>query len=249
VCLLVVGWRVHPQIPLVVAANRDERHGRPSLPLHRWEEGIVAGRDREAGGTWLGVGAGGRFASVTNLHPPAPAPAGAPSRGALVRDFLLSSEGAAEFAERIAAEAARYAGFNLVVGDGEEMVVLCSRGPRVTTLESGIHGLANDPPGTPLAKVSRSARRLEEWLAPPGAPPEGLFELLTDRRPGIPEELGGAEAGPRALSPPFLVHPLYGTRSSTVVVQRDRRVQLRERSWGAAGEPLGEARAQLTLGT
>jgi uncharacterized protein with NRDE domain len=244
-CLLVVGWRLDARFPLVVAANRDECHERPTRALHRWADGMVAGRDEEAGGTWLGVAPGGRFASVTNLHPPAPAPAGAPSRGQLVRDFLASDEPPESFAHALAGEAQRYAGFNLLVCDADEAYVLCSRDARATRLEPGVHGLANDPPGTPLVRVARSADRLHGWLESGDHSPEPLFAALTDRRPGEAGEVAGAPSAERSLAPPFLVHPLYGTRSSTVVLRTGSDIEVVERSWDASGALLGESRERV----
>src|SRR5574343_85288 len=112
-CLLVVGWRVHPDYPLVVAANRDEFYARPSATLARWPESpeIIGGRDLEAGGTWLGITESGRFAGVTNVREPGMAK-GERSRGALTRDFLSTGVSVAEHAAQI--DGAQYSGFNLL---------------------------------------------------------------------------------------------------------------------------------------
>jgi uncharacterized protein with NRDE domain len=105
-----VGWRSHPDFPLVVAANRDEFHARPSAPAGRWPDApaVIGGRDLEAGGTWLGIAANGRFAAVTNVREPG-MPAGERSRGALTRDFLLGDATAMDYARQLDGE--RYAGF------------------------------------------------------------------------------------------------------------------------------------------
>src|SRR5690606_19920936 len=87
-CLIAVAWRATGRRPLIVAANRDESHARPTEPAHWWPDAprILAGRDALAGGTWLGVDAAGRFAAVTNLRGAAPL-VGQRSRGTLVADF------------------------------------------------------------------------------------------------------------------------------------------------------------------
>ena len=66
-CLVLIAWKVHPQYPLIVAANRDEFLARPTQAAHRWPgaTGMIAGKDLEAGGTWMGVDASGRFAAFT----------------------------------------------------------------------------------------------------------------------------------------------------------------------------------------
>src|SRR6185295_11671730 len=92
-CLIVLGWRVHAEHPLIVAANRDEFHARPAAPAAFWEDhpGILAGRDLEAGGTWMGGSRSGRFAAVTNYRGGRD-PSAKVSRGALVTGFLLGSD-------------------------------------------------------------------------------------------------------------------------------------------------------------
>ena len=69
-CLILLAWRVPGRHPLVVAANRDEFHARPAAPATFWPDqpAILAGRDLEARGTWMGISRGGRFAAVTNYR-------------------------------------------------------------------------------------------------------------------------------------------------------------------------------------
>ena len=83
-CLIVLAWRPGHAQPLLLAANRDEFYERPSQPLAEWPDvpGVIAGRDLQAGGTWLGVGPGGRFAALTNIRDPGQAQ-GSRSRGEL----------------------------------------------------------------------------------------------------------------------------------------------------------------------
>ena len=117
-CLLVVAWLSHPRYRLVVAGNRDEFHERPAAPLGWWndEPGILAGRDLRAGGTWLGLSRRGRFGLVTNFRDTeAPSAPDAPSRGHLVPRFLRDHAGPAAYLDALQAEAARYAGFNLLL--------------------------------------------------------------------------------------------------------------------------------------
>ena len=180
-CLVAFAFGVHPRHPLVLVANRDERHARATAPLDWWREPpILAGRDLEAGGTWFGVVPGGRFAVVTNVRG-AEAPPGAPSRGTLPTRFLTSTASPEAFLAQLEGEAARYAGFNLLAGDGDRRAVLCNRdpaGPR--PLESGVHALSNGPPGVAWPKVALATERLREALAGP-LDDESLFAVLADR--------------------------------------------------------------------
>ncbi|MEZ6188620.1 MAG: NRDE family protein [Planctomycetota bacterium] len=79
-CLILFAWRQHPRWQLAVAANRDEFHARRTRTA-AFEGPLLAGKDLESGGTWLGVTRGGRFAAVTNVREPGvPVPPDAPSR-------------------------------------------------------------------------------------------------------------------------------------------------------------------------
>ena len=124
-CLILVAWRVHPNFPCVVAANRDEFFGRPTAEADWWpgRAGILAGRDLQAGGTWLGVTRGGRFAALTNFRDPAALVADAPSRGALVTGFLEADWSTGAGLKEIARRGAGCNPFNILCSDGAELGV------------------------------------------------------------------------------------------------------------------------------
>jgi len=245
-CLLVLALDAHPRYRLVVAANRDEFHRRPSAPADFWPERpeLVAGRDLEAGGTWLGLTRGGRFAALTNFREPGRHRPGAPSRGALAAEFLQGSSPPLAFLAELRGQARDYNGFSLVVGDRDALAYLSNRGPGPLALAPGVHGLSNHLLDTPWPKVERSRARLAALLSGRKVDPEELLELLSDRTvapdaelpsTGLPLELE------RRLSPPMVVAPDYGTRCSTaVLVGRDDRVRLVEQSFGPNGEPTEE---------
>jgi len=120
-CLILFAWKIAPDYPLVLVANRDEFHQRPTQSLHRWPDkpDVIAGRDLQAGGTWLGVGPSGKLAAVTNYREEKPKRTGKHSRGELVTDFLLGSETPQEFSNSI--DCARYAGFSLLTSDADDI--------------------------------------------------------------------------------------------------------------------------------
>ena len=138
-CLIVIGWRVHPDYPLVVAANRDEFYARPSTPLGRWPDApqVIGGLDLEAGGTWLGITESGRFAAITNVREPGMAK-GALSRGWLTRNFLTSDSAALDYARQI--DGTCYSGFNLLLADDESLVYCSNRDGEPRALQPGIYG-------------------------------------------------------------------------------------------------------------
>ena len=98
-CLIIFAYNCLPGMPLVLAANRDEFFARPTTAADFWPEhpGVLAGRDLEQGGTWMGITRGGRFAAITNFRDPARTVAGLRSRGELTLDFLLGTEPPAQY--------------------------------------------------------------------------------------------------------------------------------------------------------
>jgi uncharacterized protein with NRDE domain len=244
-CLLVLAWKAHARYRVVLAANRDEFHARPAAAAGWWKEPrMLAGRDLQAGGTWLGVAADGRCGVVTNyrdLQGPLP---GSPSRGGLIPGYLGSTDSAARYAERFAPQVSRYSGFNLLVADAQHLYYLANRAPQAAReLGTGVHGLSNHLLDTPWPKLVRTRTRFERLLAETVLPADELFDLLTDREPTQEHELPGSGLPPeleRALSAPFVVDGRYGTRSSTVLfIGHDGDVELTEQRYDAGGRVTG----------
>ncbi|MFP4030789.1 MAG: NRDE family protein [Desulfococcaceae bacterium] len=222
-CLILLGWRAHPAWKLIAAANRDEYYERPSEPIHWWTDcpGLLAGRDLRGGGAWMGVTRAGRFAAVTNFRDPASVRSDAPSRGELVPDFLASGKTAEAWMEELAKRASIYNGFNLLTSDGDELWYFGNRkGEDPERLGPGIYGLSNRFLDTPWPKVERSRAGFSAAISGGTPESEALFRVLADRRRPPDEELPDTGVGlefERILSPPFIVGPVYGTRSSSVL--------------------------------
>ena len=212
-CLILVAWQKHPQFPLVVAANRDEFHARPAERAGFWKDqpGILAGRDLEAKGTWMGVSRAGRFAAVTNYRGGRDANA-AESRGMLVMHFLLNSQHPEAFISELSKKQNSYSGFNLLAADRDELWWLSNRDGGCRRLEPGIYGLGNFFLDTP--EVDEPKNRFLHAIDP--APSmEPLFTVLAASK---------------------IVAPGYGTRCSTVLLaQSDGRMQFSERPFDLAG--------------
>lgn len=249
-CLLVLAWQSHPRYRLIVAANRDEFHERPAAPMAWWQDDprIVAGRDLRGSGTWMGASRAGRFAVVTNYRELERAPADAPSRGDLVAGYLRADASSiGDYLDVLRVHAARYAGFNLLLGDGARLWYLSNRGsagPR--ELEAGVYGLSNHTLDSPWPKLVRSRERLAELLARDRVEPQTMFALLADRTPADLDETPDTGLPPdweRALSSPFVVHERYGTRCSTVLlVGHDGETTLCERRFDEHGSLTGATR-------
>jgi uncharacterized protein with NRDE domain len=251
-CLIVIGWRCRPDLPLVVAANRDEWRDRAAEPAHWWPDHpeILAGRDLKAGGTWMGVTRGGRFAAVTNFRDPSDRRSTARSRGELVTRFLLSADSPSAFLAAVASRAGEYNGFNLIVGDGESLWYLGSREGEAREIAPGVHGLSNHVLDEPWPKVIRGRHAMERALARDD-PVAELFELLGDRE-GVPDrELPSTGVGlewERRLASPLITGADYGTRASTVVSYTGAgEVFFEERTRAADGSEAGRATQRFRL--
>lgn len=233
-CIAAMAWDAHPDWLMIVAGNRDEYHARPSAPLARWDDGsgIFAGRDLQAGGTWLGATEAGRFALVTNFRVPGfPQPDRA-SRGALVTDVLTGHEPEAP---------ERYNPYNLLTANPRG-AWLWSNYPAAARLplSPGVHGLSNGDFAHPWPKTRQLNAALTQWLGTGHGDIAALFGALADDTPPPASDEG--EQGPEApFSPVFIRNPLYGTRCSTVItIARDGGGRIAERRFDADGKPVGE---------
>jgi len=242
-CLIVLAWHVVPGVPVIACANRDEFYDRPAAPAGPWPQAphVIAGRDLRGGGSWMGVSvtgpSGPRFAALTNIRAPDERRDDAPSRGALVADYLRGELDAAAYVAGLAARDDPYNGYNLVLGDRDTLVWYSNRGhadPRNgQPLERGrIYGISNGLLDAPWPKVLRTKAQFASLLCQ-GAPEDAYFEMLADttRAPDVRlPETGMPIEVERMLSPVCIESPGYGTRTSTVVkLYRDAAPELHER--------------------
>jgi uncharacterized protein with NRDE domain len=254
-CLAVIAFDAHPRYALVLAANRDEFHARPAAPAQWWSDAsgaaILAGRDLEHGGTWLGVGRDGRFAFVTNVREPGRFDPHAPSRGALVPAVRRDRRAVRDALATLVAQARDYNGFNLVAGDASGLAFGSNRGPFASPRERGIHGVSNAGLDTPWPKLLRAKAGLAAWTASASDDLVELWPVLADRMPAADDALpdtGIPRDRERLLSSPFIVSDAYGTRCSTLVaLGRDGEARFVERSFDSAGQPTGEVAFRFTL--
>ena len=251
-CLVLVVWKSHPQFPCVVAANRDEFHARPTAAADWWPDHpqILAGRDLEAHGTWLGLTRGGRFAALTNYRDPQQRRAAAPSRGALVTSLLESDASVTEGLAYLRDVGASYNGFNVIFSDGERLGIYESVRGSGRELGPGIYGLSNHLLDTPWPKVQNAKSRLQAALSDltDTAP---LLALLRDDRPAPDAQLpqtGVSLEWERLLSSAFVRAPDYGTRCSTIIrIESRGRAYFDEWSWNPIGSDTGRTHLQFEL--
>lgn len=240
-CLLAVAYEAHAEHPLIVTANRDEYYGRPTESMHWWPDApILAGRDLEAGGTWLGLSREGRIGALTNVRSGPPQP-GARSRGALVVDFLQSARSAQEWAREASSGLDAYAGFNLMIYDAAELMFVSNHPRQVQRLERGVYALSNAMLGQSWPKIEHARAQLQQALEEGDLALATLLSLLSSRQTYAPHLLPNTGISPaleELLSSPFIVSDEYGTRASTaVVVSRDGSTAVAERCF-ERGLPL-----------
>lgn len=237
-CLILFGFQPDNQFKLVVAANRDEFYRRPTRVAGYWPEQpeLLAGKDLEMGGTWLGITRNGRFSAVTNFRESPASKLPPRSRGDLTTNFLLGSMTPTAYLAEVAGRDTDYRAFNLLVGDGRDLYYYCNRQGVIRQLEPGIYGLSNDLLNCDLPKVSSGREQLSRLLES-GFDEDSLFSLLA-------ETGDGAES----WSAKFIASPEYGTCAATVViVDNADRVCFRERNFSAGGQPTTQQQFKFCI--
>lgn len=251
-CLLAFAFKTQSSAPLIVTSNRDEFYPRPTLPMHWWQDApILAGKDLDAGGTWLGLSRSGRFAAVTNyryVNEQGVMESKPLSRGHLVSDFLCSELSAADWAENIGPTAAEYGGFNLLLYDGDQLVYLNNYEAKPPLrLQPGVYALSNNCLDSPWPKVDHAREQLEELVnlnasAIDDSYLDRLMATLSLQKTYAPELLpntGVPAVWETLLSSPFIVADGYGTRASTaIVLSASGHISVAEQTY-EAGDTLG----------
>ena len=247
-CLVIIALAAHPRYALVVAANRDEFHGRAALPA-QWGDrapyaGMLAGRDLVAGGTWMGVRRDGRWALVTNVRAGGQNDPQAPSRGELVPVVLDPASHPSITLATLMGRANAYNGFNLLAGDATLAFWMSNRASEVQALSPGVHGLSNARLDTPWPKLARTKDAISAWATRGDDDLAPVFAALADRMRAPDEDLpatGISLEWERLLSSPFIVSENYGTRCSTVLaITRNGAARFVERSFDVNGDAAGE---------
>jgi uncharacterized protein with NRDE domain len=259
-CLAIFSVQTHADWPLILVANRDEFHERPTAAMQPWAQqpSLLAGQDLRAGGTWLGVNADGRLALLTNVRDPGRQKASAPSRGLLVQQFLNGAQPPEAYLHSIAAEANQYNGFNLLLADNDSVWHASNhQEPFAQAVSVGIHGLSNALLDTPWPKTHRTSQALKAylnrsaahaqptpWVPDPSALAQILFDAQVSSDAQLPQT-GVSLERERLLSAPFIRSADYGTRCMTVVLRhRSGYWWVQEESFDAQGHSTGTVRWQ-----
>jgi len=237
-CLITFAFQVNPNTPLIVAANRDEFMNRPTAKADFWLENdsILAGRDLEKGGTWIGVTKSGRFAALTNIREKQQV-LNPRSRGELTVDFLAGDLSPKGYLQVVKQYADQFNGFNLLVGNATELYWFSNREKEIVQIERGIHSISNASLNTPWPKVTRAKQFLEDNLVKEDPIPfllDGLKEIDVVADEALPKT-GVSLEWERKLSSIFIKGNEYGTRASTIITFRKNTATFIERSFLANG--------------
>lgn len=254
-CLILLACDIHPEFRLVLAANRDEFYHRPAAPLSFWQDApqVLAGRDLKAGGTWLGMSRTGKISAITNYRDPASILNDAPTRGALVTDYLAGDETAPSYLSRVQSKGDQYNGFNLLAGTSQDLYYYSNREGTFRRVAPGIHGLSNHLLDTPWPKIQKGTKALEEILGRTGElDVEAVFDMLLDRTSAAEKDLpstGVSLEMEKMLSPLFIVSEGYGTRcSSVVLMERSGRCTFYERTFEALNQkPVDRGTVKIVI--
>lgn len=235
-CILFVAVNQHKDYPLIIAANRDEFFKRETAQSALWdgEQGIIAGRDLQAGGTWMGINKQGYIASLTNIRDPQKIDPNAITRGELVSHYLQKPIN--DYYQTLSASKNNYNGYNLLFGKWNKLAVYNNHLDQIQQLTDGYYGLSNASLNSPWPKINKGVNKLEEYCQDGhDINPDILFKLLLDKSLAPDEDLpqtGIPIDWERRLSSIFIVGEEYGTRSSTVLkVDKQQNVQWHERTY------------------
>ena len=252
-CLLLISYNTHPEYPLIVAANRDEFYDRLTRKADFWKDypELLAGKDLEAGGTWLGITKSGRFAAITNYRDMNNIKKNVPSRGKLTLNFLISGIPPVKYGYSLSEKAKEYNGYNLLFSDLETMYYFSNQTMESRQLSPGVYGLSNHLLDTPWPKVIKGKDSFLKATGSKKISEESLFEILSDDREAPDDQLpetGLTRELERAVSPVFIKSDKYGTRSSTILsVNNANNVLFVERALNTESGEWHESRFEFKL--
>lgn len=241
-CIVALAWQVLPDTPLCLISNRDEFYQRPSAALYAWENSpIIAGKDLQSGGTWMGITASGRWAVLTNFRDASDKTQYPTSRGHLIQAFLESDLTPIRFAQALEKRQRDYAGFNLFLGDSNLLVYMSNRGEAPQVLAQGVYVVSNGLMTEHWEKTRHLRKRFTQEFLPmlqqtttSEADLEfAVWDILEDERKIIPELLpqtGISLEMEELLSSTFIQSPVYGTRCSNFLRMKNQQWQWQEKS-------------------
>lgn len=244
-CLILFSWKQKPGYKLILAANRDEFYKRPTSEAGYWDDlpEVLAGRDLEAGGTWMGITKSGRFAAITNYRDPRIKKENAPSRGHLTADYLKGSASPENYLKGIRENGASYYGFNLLIGNTDELWYYNNINHEIREITEGSYGLSNSLLDTSWPKVDLGKKVFGTVTNEPDIKDEMLFDALGNRKKAEDYDLpstGVPYEWEKAISSMFIETETYGTCSSTIMtIDNENRIRFIEKNYPVGNRVKG----------
>lgn len=248
-CILFIAIEQHAKYPLIVCANRDEFHQRPTQPMHVWQQpSILAGKDLQAGGTWLGLSPTGRFAALTNFRQFPQTQEDKKSRGDLVLQAL--SYTGSNFSTQLSKQSHQYQGFNLIYGSAKHLYCYDSINNKHHKLSKGVHSICNGALDDIWPKMKKGEKLLIDTIhSSKDLSINTLFDLMSNTQQALPEMLpdtGISKDLEQLLSSIFIKSPTYGTRLTSIITQDvDGSINVYERSYEPSGNCIAKQHFDL----
>lgn len=228
-CLITIAIEQSEKYPFILLSNRDEFYNRPTDAMHWWEgQNILAGKDLQAGGTWIAFNRLHQFAAVTNYRDPQNFRPDAPSRGMIPVD--LTTQPIDDFREYVKEKYQLWNtmnGFNLIFHNGEKTFYYSNVSHKIQELSPGIHALSNAFLNTPWPKVTASKTQLQKLIAHQKTDEESFLDILSDAHTFLEEELPDTGVDiemEKILSPICIQSPAYGTRVNTLFLRGEQSI-------------------------
>lgn len=241
-CLIFLSYKQNKDYPLIVLANRDEFYKRPTMSANYWEENpnILAGKDLEGGGTWMGITKNGYMSMLTNYRDIANIKPNAPTRGKLVSDYLQGEFSPKEYLKALSKTGSDYNGYSLITGSFNDPWYYSNYQNKIAQLGTGLYGLSNALLNSKWPKIETGKEELAPLLLEDKIDKEALFNLMTNAK--LAEDNQLPETGlplekEKAISSRFINIEGYGTRCTTLImVDKSGKVNFTERQYenGAA---------------
>ncbi|SEK42642.1 Uncharacterized conserved protein, contains NRDE domain [Colwellia chukchiensis] len=248
-CILFIAIEQHPDYPVIICANRDEFHQRPTQNIHWWPgQNILAGKDLQAGGTWLGLNRQGYFSAITNFRRPAHFDSNKCSRGDLVLQAL--NQNATTTAQYLAQSAEQYNDFNLVFGPLNHLQAFDSVNKKFTSLTPGFHSVCNGALDDIWPKMALGLNSIEALISANSIDIQALFDVMSNQTTANTQDLPATGISPALeslLSSIFIQSADYGTRSTTLILQATcGKVEVFDRNYDVDGTIVEQRKFQLS---
>lgn len=237
-CLISLAVKTHPKYKLVLLANRDEYHQRPTKKADWWYENgnIFGGKDLSGGGSWLAISKNGKISAITNYRDTSRKVENNISRGLILSNYLENNINALDYFEKLSASKDNYEGYNLIFGNQNKLYHYSNISNKLTALDNGVHTISNHLLDTPWPKVLKANEVMQNLVENNNDfPIETAFQLFKNKDKAPDNKLPNTGIGieyERMLSSIYIDVPGYGTRATSIItIDNNNKVYFEEREF------------------